>query len=313
MPEVTLNQGQYSIGSAEIAGGDPNAVVYGFGTSNLVTNTAVDPGSAAVQDQAVVGHDGMIFGIDTMAGMVVTQTGLAYLNANGRGALDAYSQLAGKWNDPSVRLAYGATQLLRAWYPVSSVIRRCYGRGRKIAPTLGLANQGAVPWTAQFQAADTTWYSETDNSLTLTTAPSFYGTLTFPVTPPFQWSSALNYQQNAVVNTGTLPTWPIITFTGPITTPGLVYVNTPVSVGYQGSLAAGQILQIDTRPWKRTALLGGMGGTSVAGLLTGNPMISMQLQPGTTVLRLTGQDATGTATCVVHWRNAWLSIGGTLS
>jgi hypothetical protein len=307
MPEPTLAPGQYSIGT-EMPGGDSAAVVYGFGTPNLVQNTAVDPGSATVQDQAVTGHDGMLFGVDTQPGMVITQTGQSYLTTNGKAALDAYSTLAGKWNDPAVRLVMGATQVLRAYYPVSNVVRRCYGRGRKIAPTYGLVNQGLVPWTAQFQAADNTWYADTESSLTLTTVPSYYGTLTFPLTPPFQWASALNYQQNQLVNSGSLPTWPVVTFSGPITNPGITYVNTPVSIGYQGVIAAGRSLVIDTRPWRRTALL---GTASVAGLLTGNPMISLQLQPGGTVVQLNGQDATGTSTCVIRWRNAWLSIGGT--
>ena len=309
MADPTLAAGQYSIGT-EMSGGDPNVVVYGFGTTLLVQNTSIDPGSMATQDQAVVGHDGQLFGVDTMAGQVVTQSGLAYITANGIGAMDAFDRLAGKWNDPAARLSSGAMQLLRAHYPVSIVTRRCYGRGRKIAPTYGTANQGAVPWTAQFQAADANWYSDTESALTLTTVPSYSGTLTFPVTPPFQWASALNYQQNLAVNTGSMPTWPVITFTGPITTPGLAYVNTPVAVGYQGNLAAGQQLVIDTRPWARTAKL---SGSSVAGLLTGNPMISLQLQPGSTLLRLTGTDFTGQSTCVIRWRSAFPGIGGSLS
>jgi hypothetical protein len=81
-----------------------------------------------------------------------------------------------------------------------------------------------------------------------------------------------------------------------------------VAVGYNGTLRPGDSLVIDTRPWRRTALL---NGSSVAGLLTGNPMISMQLQPGSTVARLGGTDYTGTATCVIKWRNAWQAIGGT--
>ena len=44
MAEPTLAAGQYSIGT-EVAGGDPATVVYGWGTSNLVQNTAIDPGN----------------------------------------------------------------------------------------------------------------------------------------------------------------------------------------------------------------------------------------------------------------------------
>lgn len=306
MAEPALAQGQYSIGT-EMPGGDPASVVYGWGTPLLVQNTSADTGSMATQDQAVTGHDGQLFGVDTLPGMTVTQTGLAYVNANGIAAMDAYNALAGKWNDPVARLTFGAMQILRARYPVSSVTRRTYGRGRKIMPVYGQANQGAVPWTAQFQSADCTWYSDVESTLTLATVPSFAGTLTFPLTPPFPWASQLNYQQNLAVNTGSMPTWPVITFTGPIVTPGLVYVNTPVAIGYQGNLAAGVSLVIDTRPWARTAKI---GTASVAGLLTGNPMIALQMQPGATLLRITGSDPTGQATCAVKWRSAFQAIGG---
>jgi hypothetical protein len=306
MADVVLAQGQYSIGTEN----DSSAVIYGWGTTNLVQNTAVDTGSMATQDTAVTGHDGQIFGVDTLPGMSITQTGVAYLNANGKGALDAFGTLAAKWTDPGVRLVNGTVQILRAWYPVSNVVRRAYGRGRKIQPAYGVANQGVVPWTAQFQAADCTWYSEAENTLTLTQVPSYAGTLTFPVTPPFQWASAINYQQNVITNTGPAPTWPVITFTGPCTNPGLSYVNTPVAIGYQGVLPAGPPLIIDTRPWARTAMI---GTTSVAGQLTGNPMINFQLPQGSTLARFTGTDYTGTSTCVIRWRNAFPAIGGTLS
>lgn len=310
MADPTLLAGQYSIGT-EITGGDPATVVYGWGTANLVQNTAVDPGSPATQDVAVTGHDGQQFGIDTLPGMQITQTGLAYLAGNGKGALDAYGALAAKWMDPLVRLTPDAVQIFRAFYPISNVTRRAYGRGRRIAPVYGAANQGVVPWTSIFQASDTAWYSDTESSLTLTTVPSFLGTLAFPITPPFVWAAQINYQQNTIVNTGPAATWPVITFTGPsngqFVSPTLTYVNTPVVVGYNGTLRPGDSLVIDTRPWKRTALL---NGASVAGALTGNPMIAMQLQTGSTVARLGGTDYTGTATCTIRWRNAWQAIGG---
>jgi hypothetical protein len=39
-------------------------------------------------------------------------------------------------------------------------------------------------------------------------------------------------------------------------------------------------------------------------------MISLQAWPGSTVVRFTGQDFTGTSTCVIKWRNAFTMIGG---
>ena len=312
MADVTLLNGQYSIGR-DVAGGDGSAVVYGYGTTVQVSNTTVDTGSISTQDAAVTGHDGQLFGVDTQPGLAITQTGQCYVGANGRSAMDAYASFAAKWTQPLVRLTPGAVQILRGWYPGMASPRRAYGRGRKIAPSHGLANQGVVPFTAMFQAADSLWYSDAESSLTLTTAPSFLGTLAFPVTPPFAWAAQANFQQNTAVNSGPEPTWPVITFTGPsngqLITPSLTYVNTPVSVGYSGSLKPGDSLVIDTRPWARTALL---NGASVAGLLTGNPMITLQLQPGSTLMKLGGTDYTGTATCVIRWRTASQAIGGTV-
>ena len=307
--DPTLTAGQYSIGTE----GSSAAFVYGGSVSpwanNIqVSSTSVDTGTVNVQDQAVVGQDGLQFGVDTYPGMVVTQQGQAYSPAAVAAAMDSYSALAGAWNNPAVRLADGAVQVLRAYYRGSSVVRRTYGRGRKIMPSYGMVNQGLVPWTAQFQSADNTWYEDVKSSLTLTAVPSFRGTLAPPWTPPLQLAATSNYQQNTIVNSGSLPTWPVIQFNGPVSYPGITYVNTPVSIGYQGILAAGQSLTIDTRPWARTALLN--SGASVAGLLTGSAMLSMQVQPGATVVHYGGQDFTGQSYCVITWRSATLSIGG---
>lgn len=307
MADPTLAVGQYSIGRD----GSAAAYVFGRGASSIqISNTAIDTGTIVVQDQAVTGHDGLLFGIDTLPGMVITQTGFAFTSAaQGALAMDAYSGLAGAWNDPSIRLASNAVQVLRAYYPGSNVVRRCYGRGRKIAPVMGQVYTGVVPFTSQFQAADTIWYSDVPTVLNLTQRPSFYGTITPPLTPPYQLTASNIFQQSAIVNTGSLATWPVIAFTGPISYPGLSYVNTPVSVGYNGILKSTDTLVIDTRPWARTAML---GNASVAGALTGSPMIAMQAQPGATIVRFTGQDNTGQATCTVTWRNATQAIGGSV-
>jgi len=305
MADPTLTPGQYSIGKE----GSSSAFVYGAGANNIqIQSTATDTGTVNVQDQSVVGHDGLSFGIDTLPGMVITQSGLAMTTpATGSVAMDAYSALAGAWNDPSVRLANGTVQVLRAYYKGSTVVRRCYGRGRKIQPTYGQVFQGLVPFAAQFQAADTTWYEDAASSVTLSTVPSFFGTLTPPLTPPYQLANTNNYRQNVATNTGSLPTWPVFTFKGPSTNPSLLYVNTPVSIGYTGTLKSTDTLVIDTRPWARTALL---NGSSVAGLLSGSAMIAMQLQPGSTTIQYGGQDPNGSSTVTMTWRSATLAIGG---
>jgi hypothetical protein len=308
MAEPVLSAGQYSISIEGLAGA--GSFVYGAGANGIqVNNTQTDTGTLVVQDQSVVGSDGLLFGIDTQPGMVVTQTGQAYLAAQPAAAMDAYSALSGAWNAQAVRFANGKVQILRAKYPGSSVTRRCYGRGRKIMPTYGMAYAGLIPFTAQFQAADNLWYEDAESTLVLTQVPSFAGGLTPPMTPPYQLSAQTSLQSNTLVNTGSQPTWPVLTFRGPTTNPGITFVSTPVSIGYQGSLKTSDTLVIDTRPWVRTALL---NGVSVAGNLTGAPMIGLQIQPGSTLVHLAGQDFTGSSQVTISWHNATLAIGGSV-
>lgn len=306
-PFIEPGQGsQCSIGLE----GSSAAFVYGSGAGGAyIANTQTDTGSLAVQDQAVVGHDGILFGVDTQPGMVITQTGQIFLPEQGASAMDSYSILAGHWNDPAVRLQNNVVQVLRVAYPFSDVVRRCYGRGRKIMPTYGLVMAGLVPFVAQFQASDNTWYEDVASTITLSMVPSFTGGLAPPMTPPYQISGQDFGRGGVLINTGSLPTWPVFKFSGPLSFPSVAYTNTPVSVGYNGILKSSDILVIDTRPWARTALL---NGASVAGALTGSAMIAMQLQPGSTQVLLSGQDFTGTSQCSITWRNATLAIGGVI-
>jgi hypothetical protein len=307
MPDITA--GQYQITRSD----GSNAFAYGSGANSIqVQSTVTDTGTISTQDQPVTGHDGMLFGIDTQPGMMITHTGVAMTTpATGSSALNAYSALAGCWNDPAVRLSYGAVQILRAFYKGAAGIRRCYGRGRKIMPGYGQVFQGLVPFTAQFQCADNTWYSDTQFSVTLSNYPGSPGGLILPSTPP-HLAPTQPYTTAAVIsNTGSLPTWPVFVFTGPLANPLLTYTGTPVSIGYSGTLAVGQVLTVDTRPWARTALIGTL---SAAGALSGSAMISMQAQPGATVVQFNATAPYGRSTtpgtCTIQWRNATLAIGG---
>jgi hypothetical protein len=302
--------GQYSIGPP----GGP-ALVFGAGAGGVyISNTQTDTGSLNTQDTPVVGQDGLQFGVDTLPGMVLTQTGYVYLPGQGAQAMDAYSALAGEWNDPTIRLVPGAIQVFRVKYPFSNVTRRCYGRGRKIMPTYGQVFTGTVPFVSQFQAGDNNWYEDVLSSITLTQAPSFLGGgLTPPATPPLNVVQAVSTQQNVASNTGTISTWPVFVFTGPTSgamiNPGVSFVNTPVSLVYNGSIKPGDTLVVDTRPWAKYGLL---NGGSVAGALTGDPMINMQLMPGNTTVKFLGLDYTGTAQLTVQWRSATAAIGGSV-
>lgn len=303
---TALTSGQYQISRLD----GSNAVTYGMGAGYIyIDGTTVNPGTINVQDQPVVGHDGLLFGEDTMPGMLVGQTGKAWTSpSQGALAMDAYSVLASAWNDPQIRLQDNAVQVLRAYYRGSAVVRRCYGRGRQIAPTYGQVYQGLVPFQAAFQCADNNWYDDAQSSVTVTISPHYVKTVA-PLRPPVSLVPESLVNKATVLVTGNLPTWPVITITGPVQNPQVTFLNTPVTIGWTGTLGYGQSLVIDTEPWARTFSI---GAASAAGGMSGSPMIAMQLQPGSTVIEFDGVDWLGlaSATCTVAWRNAWQSIGG---
>lgn len=269
---AALQPGQYEL----------DGFIFGAGSNYIwIESQTVDPGSMVTQDQALPGVDGVQFGIDTMAGVMITYTGNIYVpphrvsevnpyapavgvpaqgtdifTAHRSGyALNAYNNLASKWNDPTLRLNYNAVVALRVRYPFSDSTRVIYGRGRKIMPTMGMVHAGVVPFTAQFQSGDWVFYQDAINDLVVFSSKQFslYAPpFNTPTNPPYTTA----FQQSHVVNTGTLPTWPVITFYGPCSFPHLDYVDANISIGYGGYLDAKQAVTIDTRPWARYAVLG---------------------------------------------------------
>jgi hypothetical protein len=348
-----LQQGQYEL----------DGFIFGMGANNVwISNTAIDPGAMIVQDTQMPGVDGIQFGIDIMAGLTITYTGNIYVAPPfGAGssttyqqqAMDSYSQLAGKWNDPSVRLNDNTVVALRMRYPFSASTRVIYGRGRKIMPTMGLVHSGVIPFVAQFQSGDWAVYQDVVQTLSMTMgkAPSGHHPPQGPGAPPY----ASNFTTASVNNTGTLPTWPVITFTGPCQDPKLDYTDPGLSIGYKGFIAGNDTIIIDTRPWARYATLlspgmqpfvtaslgggvvalpnyltlqqtanvlvgGGTGGSGpppvaqpIAGLLTGNRLSDMSLPPGATKVKFTGTSNKGRGHCKLQWQSAEAIIGGFLS
>jgi len=303
-----ITSGQYQIVRSDGTG----AVTYGMGAGFIqIDSTTPDSGSVNVQDQPVVGHDGLLFGVDTLPGMVVTQTGKAYTSpSQGSLALDAYSVLASAWNDPYTRLVNNSYQVLRAFYRGSSVIRRAYGRGRKITPTMGLVYTGQVPFVAQFQCADNNWYDDAATTVVIPIQARGFSSIIAPVKLPTTTIPRNLQNLVAVLNSGTLPTWPVFQITGPIQNPSVTYENYPLNIGYTGKVGPGQTLVIDTRPWVRSMVIG--TASAAGGMFGSSALIGMQLPVGQTIVKYEGLDYLGvsTSTCSVVYRRAWQSIGG---
>ena len=103
---------------------------------------------------------------------------------------------------------------------------------------------------------------------------------------------------------GDARTYPIVTFTGPVTNPSVEMGD--VTIGMLGTIAAGGSVTIDTRPWMQSVTR--VGNTGGASLTRNTRMARSGLAPGAYQAVFRGVDVTGGARCQVRWRSAWHTL-----
>ena len=133
---------------------------------------------------------------------------------------------------------------------------------------------------------------------------------TLPTTGPFRaLGSVTSVLGVPIVNVGTLDTWPAFSFSGPITNPLLNLIDIGVSAQIIGNVPDGTTISIDTAPWARQIV--DQNGKSWAGSYDGDALGQFIVPPGITGWSFNGQDSTGKGRCVIQWRTAHATIGGT--
>lgn len=285
---------------------------YRFGRDLPVEVTVFDVAGAETQvgDLDLPGQDGTVFGRDTKAGVELTFE----LSVNTRNPQDAkreWGELATRWDAAAVRSRARQVVALRVRTPGERTVV-VYGRPRSLERTssLALMKVGRIDGVATFQCADAYFYDDTGpdgeggpHSITLTlVASAGDGGIVWPVTWPVVWGSQ-GVRQDAVVNRGDAPSWPVITFHGPVAQPSIELVGTGRRLSLDTTLAYDRSITIDTRPWARTILRD--DGASFAGVARGASLSEFQLPVGQTVLAYRGTDLSGQSRCVIEWRNAY--------
>jgi hypothetical protein len=187
------------------------------------------------------------------------------------------------------------TDLPLLWADSTKLINcRCRGRTHD-ADAAWLATWGKAH--VMLVAADPLIY---DNVLTTTVLniPAATGGLSWPLSWPLSWGSAVSGSSN-FVNAGNATSYPVITFTGPLTNPSIIK-NSPApaqSLTFNISLASGDVLVVDIA--NRLITLNGTANRY-------NALVSSQwfgFDPGTTQLSFGASAGSGTAS--VAWRNAY--------
>jgi len=209
---------------------------------------------------------------------------------------DLRERFGAAWRGDAVRSKAGAVATLE-----SNTGRFAFGRPRRFwYDDMELRRSGTVSMLADFAMASALWYG-VEQVAGVAYVPAAEGGFTFPLTFPLTTSQDSDRSAGVHVG-GTLPTWPVITIYGPITNPSIQIAGLKFEL--QTTLAAGQSVVIDTRPWSRQVT---RAGASVAGILSPySTRLSMAaLPPGVHELVLRGISEVGTANATVRWRDAY--------
>lgn len=276
---------------------------FGYGLDVAVLDGGFDPGELGWLTQDAVnpmrgvtlfGRDmptGRTWGWNLFTDQVDTSTALAALGA-----------LAKSWRGDAYVGEPGRLTAMR--YRIGGRIRRVYGRPRRFAaPPTNLILGGFVPVTADFALVDANTYDDEPSSLTLTWSSDSDGGFVLPATFPISTLPSSERLSSAVVG-GDTATYPVVTFTGPITDPYLATDDWTLQL--KGSIAAGSKVVVDLRPWSVSVL---KDGVNAVGMLGRRQWLEdMKLTPGANAVKFGGNGNASGGTCAVSWRNAWTSL-----
>lgn len=252
-------------------------------------------------DRDTPGADGGQFGIDYRDGRTLSMD-LWTNTANGAESRAAFARLHREWGDGTVRATSRAVVPLRfrleggdTWV--------AYGRPRKWTPANQRTRaQGTADVVADFRTHGPRFFSDVERSVQLGLAASGGGGITWPITWPITWAPSGRSRQDAAVNWGDSPTWPVITISGPVAQPEVEFVGTGRRVRLDMTIPWDRTVTIDTRPWARTVLRD--DGASFAGQLRGDMLADLQLPVGQTTVAYRGTDLSGQSACTISWRDA---------
>ncbi len=224
-------------------------------------------------------------------------------------ALDLLAQLQQVTGDDSIRKTAGALAVLRAKWPGRDA-KRLYGRWRRVeAVSMAQAVYGWIPLTLEFAATDPRWHADDEQALVLPLDISDDSQgFTAPVVAPITTGvSNPSERPGWVSNGGDVAAWPQLRIDGPVTNPTVWVVETGRYLQLQTSIAAGEWIDIDTRPGTRWVLRNGSGNAAPA-LTAGSRLDLFQIPQQTSEIRWTATDYTNTCRLTLSWRDAYTAL-----
>lgn len=286
--------------------------VFGIGSSVSLADGGFDPGEASwlTQDTQSTRRGINAFGRDVLGAKTWAWSSFVD-QVDVPSALDVLEQISTAWTPEALAREPGRRTAIR--YRVGDRVRRVFGRPRRFAaPPSNLILSGYIPIDHDFQTVDSFTYDDEESSVDLSLASSVEGGgILFPLTLPIVAAPA---SESGIYNFsvgGTARAYPVIRFNGPWTNPTLT--TDDWSLTWTGSIAEGDWVEIDTRPWMLTVLnrsgasvVGGADG--VGGLSKRTYLEDIWFAPGSSPqVRLGGIAPSGSAFATLRWRNTYNS------
>lgn len=245
-------------------------------------------------------EDGLWLGRDYYGGRTIRIDAAIRIISQPGSVLDRLAALQDTADTPAVRGAGGTTMDLRLKLP-GRPARTVRGRLRKLEPDLTQMIHGFAPCDIEFQAADHLFYD--DDAVGTTSIPLGLlssGGLTFPLMFPFTIAGDPRAvgRPGYLEVAGTAPAWPVLRVAGPCANPTITHVATGHTLTVQTTLAAGEWVEIDTRPGWRTVLRENGGSAPLA---PRSRIDEFVLSPGLNEIQWTATDPTLTSTLAVTW------------
>ncbi|PVC80605.1 hypothetical protein DBP19_36315 [Streptomyces sp. CS090A] len=300
MPPLELADWQYELGG----------VLMGAGTSVQVIGTS-GLGRAPVRDNDAdqPSMDGSWPGPDYYAARQVQFDAAIRIPGDPAACHDIVAALQAAADESAVRLVGGATMPLRLKRP-GRPVKRLHGRLRMEEPEYERVIHGYVPLDLQFVATDPGFYADEETTTEIPLGWLTGGGFAAPVVAPIYVQSGTTAADRPgwATNAGTGQAWPVIRITGPVANVSVINATTGRRLNLPTlNLAAGQWVEIDTRPGHRTVLRENGGNAST--LLTPASRIDLfSLPKGVSEMRWTGFDNTNTSRMRLTWRDAYIAL-----
>lgn len=294
---IELADGQHQLGT----------VLIGTGTAvRIATIEGLGQPPLRTQDVEPPGEDGLWIGADYYGGRTLRIDAGISQSGNQAGALDTLAALQDDADTPAVRGAGGTVMNLRLKFPGRDT-RVVRGRLRKLSPDVTKSIHGWIPLDIEFQAQDHLYYADEPSSTSMPLGALTAGGMTFPLAFPFTIAGdpAAVGRPGFLEVDGTASTWPVLRVSGPCANPVITHVASGRRLTVQTTLAAGEWVEIDTRPGWRSVLRENGGSASLA---PASRIDQFVLTPGLNEIQWSASDLTLTSTLAVTWWPAYKAL-----